>query len=145
MKQEYRYSVIHKQQGDSAFTTSIDQPTTIMTLGSHANENLPLMVSLADKSIVGLSRDCKIIDFFEMSSGHIAKDINSSKFSDNIIAIGKLDLFCFRNENPCLAFDSPYLLAILHSNIVEIRSVTPSMLIQKISFQKISLLSVGTR
>jgi hypothetical protein len=46
------------------------------------------MVYLLDKSLVGICRDDKIVDFVEASNAMIAQEVQTCKFTDVITSLG---------------------------------------------------------
>uniref|UniRef100_A0A914XX23 CNH domain-containing protein n=1 Tax=Panagrolaimus superbus TaxID=310955 RepID=A0A914XX23_9BILA len=82
------------------------------------------LVLLSDLNVIGLCRN-STMEFYD-SEGARHSTIPNAKFS----------------EQPFyLAYQTPYLLAtVVRQNIIEVRSIQPSMLVQKISIDRPSLL-----
>lgn len=99
----------------------------------HTFLNRPLdgqIISLYDRNVVGISK-ISSVDFYD-ADGNRVTAISSAKFTEQPIN---------------LVYDSPYLIAALGSHIIEIRSVVPAMVIQKIALNihKPTFFSNGSR
>ncbi|KAH7730594.1 Protein VPS-39 c [Aphelenchoides avenae] len=88
---------------------------------------VPLLVSLLDRDVVGIYKDHQVM--FITSSGHASEDMPKCRFSDSLVA---------------LAYDAPYLIGLSSKHVVEIRSISPPLLIQKISLNRAAYLCIGS-
>ena len=82
------------------------------------------MIALPDLNVMGLCRNT-VVEFYD-SDGVRHPTIPNAKFSEQPL---------------CLAYQTPYILAIIpKQNVIEVRSLQPSMIVQKISIDKPSML-----
>ncbi|KAF7634643.1 CNH domain-containing protein [Meloidogyne graminicola] len=116
----------------------IEVPRLISSISSHSSHfesSYPIAPCLLpDKNLVALNKNDKTLQYVDMDNGRQIKlsDDGESycQFSDSIIDF---------------VYDSPYILAILSSNCIEIRLLSSSALIQKLTLNKFSMLTVGKR
>ncbi|CAK5091320.1 unnamed protein product [Meloidogyne enterolobii] len=111
-------------------------PRLLLSIPTRSSD-LSLQISaclLFDKQIVALNKDEKSLEFFDLESGGQTKLIeneeNCCQFTEGIVDF---------------VYDSPYILAILCTNCIEIRLITPSIFIQKINLNKVFMLNIGRR
>lgn len=128
------YSIYFASKTDYSFVQVFkDEKTGLATniglVSTFANRSPDApIVSLPDRNIVGLVRS-SIVEFFD-ADGIKVHNVPSSKFND---------------QPSCLVYDAPYLIAALPNNVIEVRSVVPSMVIQKIAVDKPMFLCNGPR
>ncbi|KAL3103226.1 hypothetical protein niasHS_002412 [Heterodera schachtii] len=103
-------------------------PTKVETIRTESNEIAPLIVAMSGLQIVAIRREISTVEFFEPNSGKMITHFNNCKFSDQILS---------------LTYHHPYLIGILPKNLLEIRSVNPPMLIQKIPLLRVSVICPG--
>ncbi|KAE9556652.1 hypothetical protein FO519_000058 [Halicephalobus sp. NKZ332] len=128
------YSIYFASKTDYSFVQVFKDETTglgtnigLVQTFANRSPDAPI-VSLPDRDIVGLVRS-SVVEFFN-ADGMKVHNVPSAKFTD---------------QPSCLVYDSPYLIAALPNNVIEIRSVVPPMVIQKIAIDKPMFLCNGPR
>uniref|UniRef100_A0A7E4VQ83 CNH domain-containing protein n=1 Tax=Panagrellus redivivus TaxID=6233 RepID=A0A7E4VQ83_PANRE len=84
------------------------------------------MLAIPEKELVGLAQG-STLKFFD-GNGNPAKGINDAKYDDQPLQ---------------LCYDHPYVLAVLPRNVIEVRSLAPSMIVQAIPIDKCSFIAPG--
>uniref|UniRef100_A0A914N646 CNH domain-containing protein n=1 Tax=Meloidogyne incognita TaxID=6306 RepID=A0A914N646_MELIC len=132
-----KLTIIQTNGKESFNQISISEfPRLLLSIPPRSSDlSLPISACLlSDKQIVALNKDEKNLEFFDLESGGQTKLIeneeNYCQFTDGIVDF---------------VYDSPYILAILCTNCIEIRLITPSVFIQKINLNKVFMLNVGRR
>ncbi|KAI6172575.1 Vam6/Vps39-like protein [Aphelenchoides besseyi] len=123
IRNEYNYVRIFDDES-SASSDSNDESGVIRQL--FITPDTPLIVSIRDRGWIGLSKS-NTIHFFN-DCGNQLPNVLGCRFS----------------ETPTvLAYDAPHLIAILPKGLVEIRSIAPDGLIQRLNFNKATFLHVA--
>lgn len=65
----------------------MEQPRNLFAISQNSNENQPLLINLKDKSLVGICREDKTVDFVDSGNENLA-GINNCRFSDVICELG---------------------------------------------------------
>uniref|UniRef100_A0A914DKF3 CNH domain-containing protein n=2 Tax=Acrobeloides nanus TaxID=290746 RepID=A0A914DKF3_9BILA len=129
VKNDYFYVQIFKDENETE-TDELGKIRILFNADSRPPDS-PLVVDVLDKKVLGLCRDNFIM--FINYTGEISREVQSVRFSEPPLA---------------LIYDPPYFVGILQKNIIEIRSLTNSILIQKVqlkSQQKFTHLCQVTR
>lgn len=124
IRNEYFYFKVFSDQIylDSQNEDDIGKPRSLFTAGS---VEMSIIISIPEKGLFGLCRESLLVCI--TSKGKYACEC---RFSHSPIAI---------------AYDSPYFIAVLPKGLIEIRTIEPSLLIQKIVLDGASTISTGNK